>query len=100
MGEISQKGETMDVNIFMRRMVQHILIVSLLTFISIWISNNCLANSPGSAIAFRASTMIESLKTALELFKKDTGAYPSNEQGLQSLIERPPDSANWNGPYW
>lgn len=32
---------------------------------------------------------IESLETALKLYKLDNGFYPSTEQGLQALVEKP-----------
>ena len=35
----------------------------------------------------------------LELYKLDTGSYPSTEDGLQALVTRPGDVTNWNGPY-
>jgi general secretion pathway protein G len=47
----------------------------------------------------RAVSDIEGLGTALDLFKADTGDYPTTEQGLQALREAPTDVKNWNGPY-
>jgi general secretion pathway protein G len=32
---------------------------------------------------------MESIETALKLYKLDNGSYPSTEQGLESLIEPP-----------
>lgn len=42
------------------------------------------------------------LSSALELFKANTGQYPSTDLGLGALIERPGDeeiAAKWSGPY-
>jgi general secretion pathway protein G len=42
------------------------------------------------------------LKTSLELFKTHTGRYPSTEEGLAVLVQRPDDeeiAAKWAGPY-
>ena len=42
------------------------------------------------------------LTTALDLYELDNGRYPTTEQGLNSLIEKPtstPAPTNWNGPY-
>jgi general secretion pathway protein G len=47
----------------------------------------------------RAIADIESLGTALDLFKADNGEYPTTEQGLEALRVAPPDVKNWNGPY-
>lgn len=45
---------------------------------------------------------IEKIKRALERYKRDNGAYPTQEQGLKALIEKPttkPIPMNWQGPY-
>ncbi len=36
-----------------------------------------------------ARVQIESIETALKLYKLDNGVYPSTEQGLQALVEPP-----------
>jgi general secretion pathway protein G len=42
---------------------------------------------------------INSFCQALELYNRDTGAYPTTAQGLQALVTRPPDCPKWDGPY-
>jgi general secretion pathway protein G len=46
-----------------------------------------------------AKLQIEELVTALELFKLDTGRYPSTSEGLPALVEPPAELAAWQGPY-
>ncbi len=46
-----------------------------------------------------AKAQIELLSTAIEIYKLDTGKYPSQETGLQSLNSKPGDVQNWKGPY-
>jgi general secretion pathway protein G len=49
-----------------------------------------------------ARTQIELLGTALDNYRLDNGSYPTTEQGLEALRERPtraPVPANWRGPY-
>ena len=48
---------------------------------------------PEEARRLKAMIQIESLETALKLYKLDTGAYPDTEQGLQALVQ-PPDTGN------
>ncbi len=36
----------------------------------------------------------------LDLYKLETGRYPSTQEGLQALISAPAGVNNWNGPYW
>ena len=45
---------------------------------------------------------VNSLKSVLNAYYMDNGAYPSSEQGLKALAEKPsiaPVPDNWNGPY-
>jgi general secretion pathway protein G len=44
---------------------------------------------PEEARQAKARMQIESLETALKLYKLDNGCYPSTEQGLQALVEAP-----------
>jgi len=50
----------------------------------------------------KALTDIENLGTALNMYYADNGRYPTTEQGLRALWERPTSSPQprvWNGPY-
>ena len=41
-------------------------------------------------------------QTALSTYELDTGRYPSTQQGLEALVEKPtspPVSDDWKGPY-
>lgn len=53
----------------------------------------------GGAKADTAKLQIADLSAALDLYYIDVGSYPSTEQGLQALLIKPSDAANWNGPY-
>lgn len=44
---------------------------------------------PEEARRMKARVQIESIETALKLYKLDNGSYPSTEQGLQALVEPP-----------
>jgi len=44
---------------------------------------------PEEAKQLKAKMQMESLETALKLYKLDNGMYPDTEQGLQALIEEP-----------
>jgi general secretion pathway protein G len=42
---------------------------------------------------------LDSLEKALDQYRLDVRHYPSAEQGLDALVAKPADEANWNGPY-
>jgi general secretion pathway protein G len=46
-----------------------------------------------------AALQIHNLGAALDLYRLDVGRYPSTEEGLNSLVQAPPTTTNWNGPY-
>ena len=46
-----------------------------------------------------ARAQIDSLEKALDQYRLDTRHYPSAEQGLDALVNKPATEANWSGPY-
>jgi general secretion pathway protein G len=46
-----------------------------------------------------ARAQIDALEKALDQYRADTGHYPSTEQGLTALMERPSNEPRWGGPY-
>ncbi len=42
---------------------------------------------------------IQTLGNALDLYRLDMHRYPTQQEGLASLIEPPPGTEEWNGPY-
>jgi len=46
-----------------------------------------------------AHAQINAYLTALGSYKLDTGVFPTTEQGLQALRQKPEGVENWQGPY-
>jgi hypothetical protein len=53
----------------------------------------------GSAKEKIAHQSIERLAGVLDIYKLDVGTYPTTEQGLLALVERPSGVIHWSGPY-
>jgi general secretion pathway protein G len=53
----------------------------------------------GGARISVAKQSIERLGTVLDMYKLDVGNYPSTDQGLKALVDKPPEVETWNGPY-
>jgi general secretion pathway protein G len=51
------------------------------------------------ARADAARLQLQSLQQALDLYRLDTGSYPTTQQGLQALIRDPGGVRGWRGPY-
>ena len=46
-----------------------------------------------------AQLQLQTLGTSLDMYKIDTGHYPTDQEGLQSLIVQPSTATVWDGPY-
>lgn len=55
-------------------------------------------DEPDRARVTKAQQDIQAIETALNLYRLDNHVYPSTEQGLEALVERPsgrPEAPNW-----
>ena len=46
-----------------------------------------------------ARAQLDSFEKALGAYRLDLGRYPTTEQGLKALVERPAEQPKWAGPY-
>jgi general secretion pathway protein G len=53
-----------------------------------WVAPKIMSR-PEQAKQVKAQLDIQNLETALKLYKLDNGSYPSTEQGLLALVEKP-----------
>ena len=53
----------------------------------------------GSSRTQTAKVQIQNVVAALELYRLDVGRYPTQEEGLNSVLVAPPAASGWNGPY-
>ena len=51
------------------------------------------------AKAQTAKIQVDALSAAVDSFHLDTGRFPSGDEGLKALLDRPADTATWDGPY-
>jgi general secretion pathway protein G len=66
-----------------------IMVVVVIIGLLIAIVSPNLMNRVEEARKIQTKTQIRNLEQALKLFKLDNGFYPSSEQGLQALVEKP-----------
>lgn len=58
-----------------------------------------LMQSFGRAKSQAAIVAIENVKTAVQLYRLDTGGLPTQADGLSALLAAPAAVENWQGPY-
>ncbi len=53
----------------------------------------------GGAKSDSAKIQVERLSGVLDLYRLQVGRYPSDDEGMNALMEAPADAPNWDGPY-
>ncbi len=53
----------------------------------------------GGAKSDSAKIQVERLSGVLDLYRLQVGRYPSDDEGLDAMMEQPADAPNWDGPY-
>jgi general secretion pathway protein G len=56
-------------------------------------------NQIGKSEIKTARAQLDAFDKALATYRLDTGHYPTTDQGLKALVERPSDEPKWAGPY-
>jgi len=77
-----------------------IIVVAILGLLVALVAPRLTGNLEKSKITV-TKTQIANLSTSIEQFYLEVGRYPSLEEGLEALVERPPSvpEEKWNGPY-
>ncbi|MBD3184869.1 type II secretion system protein GspG [Candidatus Poribacteria bacterium] len=80
----------------------HLLIIIVVIVILAGVAAPRLLRQQEKARRTQANNDIDELGLALDIYANHNGAYPSTEQGLKALWEKPiipPIPNNWQGPY-
>ena len=78
-------------------LIELMVVLVILGILAVTIAPQIL-DRPAKARRLKAKMTIETLGTALDLYKLDMGRYPTTSQGLEALIARPESgnvSDNW-----
>ena len=81
-------------------LLEIMVVVAIIAILSTVVVVNLVGKVDDAKLA-RAQGDIQSLTSALQLYKLDNGQYPSTQQGLEALMQRPsgnPPAPNWK-PY-
>ncbi len=78
-------------------LIEILVVVTILAFVAAVVVPRFL-DRPDEARVARARQDVQALVTALNLYRLDNYVYPSTEQGLQALTQKPsgvPEAPNW-----
>jgi general secretion pathway protein G len=69
-------------------LIELMVVIIILGILAMWVAPKIMSR-PEEAKQVKARIDIQNLETALKLYKLDNGLYPTTEQGLQALVEKP-----------
>lgn len=78
-------------------LLEIMVVVAIIAILSTVVVLNVAGRTQDAAVA-RAKQDVQSLSSALQLYKLDNFSYPSTQQGLEALVARPggnPPAPNW-----
>lgn len=79
-------------------LIELLVVLAILTLLAGLVGPRVL-NQLGGAKSKTAGVQIADLEKSLDLFRLDVGRYPTADEGLASLVNRPANLTGWNGPY-
>jgi general secretion pathway protein G len=78
-------------------LIELIVVIIILAILAAVVIPNVVNRTDDARVSSAIST-VTSFDTALDLYKADTGQYPTSDQGLNALISNP-GIPSWNGSY-
>ena len=79
-------------------LLELLVVVTILVLLTVAIGTVAL-NYLGGAKTDAARLQITQIEAGLDLYRLDMGRYPTQQEGLTALVERPAGAESWNGPY-
>ena len=79
-------------------LIEMLVVVTIIALFAAVVGTRMLRQTD-NARKVAAREQIHAFMTALGTYKLNTGTFPTTEQGLQALINRPTGATRWNGPY-
>ena len=79
-------------------LIEMLVVMTIIALFAALVVPNMLHHGDQARVT-KAHADISSFMTALAAYKLDTGLFPTTEQGLRALREKPGDLGQWAGPY-
>jgi len=83
-------------------LIEIMLVVIIIGILAAMVIPNIAGRGEQARVSAARADIDANLTSALDLYELDNGQYPTTEQGLRALFEKPasaPDPISWNGPY-
>ncbi|NNG05463.1 MAG: type II secretion system major pseudopilin GspG [Inquilinus sp.] len=79
-------------------LVELLVVLAIIGLLAVLVAPRVIGYLSGAKVD-TAKIQVERLAGVLDLYRLEVGRYPTQEEGLGILFDRPAQAANWNGPY-
>ncbi len=79
-------------------LIELLVVIIILAILAAVVIPNII-NRTGDARKAKALADISTIDTQLDVYKLDTGAYPTTDETLEVLVSNKANSPRWGGPY-
>lgn len=79
-------------------LIELLVVLAILTLLAGLVGPKVL-DKLGGAKTKTAAVQISEIEKALEVYKLDVGRFPTTEEGLDALVNKPASATGWTGPY-
>ena len=80
-------------------LVELMLVVIIIGALVAMVLPSFTGRSKQARIQVAEADISANIATALKLYEMDNGNFPSTEEGLNALLNKPASALNWNGSY-
>jgi general secretion pathway protein G len=83
-------------------LLEVLMVIVIIGILAAFIVPSLMGTQEGAKIDMARNTIKSGLTTPLELFRTHVGRYPTTDEGLVALVNKPGDAElaeNWRGPY-
>ena len=79
-------------------LMEIIIVITIIGLVVAWAGNRIFGQGDKAKSGLAKARMSE-ISAQLDMYKLDTGRYPTMAEGLRALLANPGNATNWNGPY-
>jgi len=80
-------------------LVELMLVVIIIGILVAMVMPRLAGRTEQARIAAAKADIELNIASALDLYELDNGSYPTTEEGLNALLQKPASATNWRGPY-
>ncbi len=80
-------------------LIELMLVVIIIGALAAMVMPRLAGRGEQARVTAAKADIMTNISTALKLYELDNGAYPTSEEGLEALLNKPSSANGWNGPY-